>query len=234
MTHEHRTLGILGGMGPESTADLFLRIIRTTPAERDQDHLRILIDNNPQVPDRTDAILSGNTPPVTDVLTEMARGLERAGANVLAVPCNTAHYFLPKVRDAVGVPVLDMIDEVCEEVAAAALTPVGLLATTGTISAGLYGKRLEAKGVSLLVPERERQDLAMAVIKEVKATGVTESAQRNTQSLARELQGRGAAAIIAGCTEFSLILSELSLHIPVFDPLDSLTRAVIRECGAVG
>ena len=230
MTRKHKTLGILGGMGPESTADLFLRIIRATLVERDQDHIRVLIDSNPHVPDRTEAIVSGDTQPVTDVLIEMARGLERAGAEVLAVPCNTVHYFLPGVREAVDVPILDMIDEVCGEITTAALTPLGLLATTATISTGLYATRLEARGLPVLVPEGERQEAAMGVIKEVKAAGVTDSAKAATEELARELHDRSAAAIIAACTEFSLVLSQLSLDVPVFDPLDSLARAAIREC----
>jgi len=230
MTHQHRTLGILGGMGPESTADFFLRIVRATPTARDQDHLRVLIDSNPHVPDRTEAILSGDTQPVIDALIEMARGLQAAGAEILAVPCNTVHYFLPGVREAVEMPILDMIGEASGEILAAGLTPLGLLATTATVSTGLYADRLEAKGLSVLTPAGGRQDRAMGVIKEVKAAGVTGSAKAATEDLARELRDRGAAAIIAGCTEFSLVLSQLSLDVPVFDPLDSLVRAVVREC----
>lgn len=234
MSHLHKTLGIVGGMGPESTADLFLRIIRATPAERDQDHLRILIDNNPKVPDRTEAIASGNTQPVVDALIEMAQGLERAGAQVLAVPCNTAHYFLPEVRKAVRVPILDMIAEVCEHLSHEHVAKVGLLATTATIRTGLYSDRLRTQGVETLCPEGERQEEAMRTIKEVKRAGVTPSARNTTYQLVDELRERGADAIVAGCTEFSLVLSQLHLDLPVFDPLDSLARAVVRECLASG
>ena len=231
MSSVHKVAGILGGMGPESTADLFLRIIRATSAERDQDHLRILIDNNPKVPDRTEAILSGNTQPVVDALIEMAQGLERAGAEVLAMPCNTAHYFLPEVRKAVRVPILDIIAEVCSEVALAHAAQAGLLATTGTIRTGLYSDRLKTQGVETLCPEGERQEEAMRAIKEVKRAGVTPLARNTTYQLADELRERGADALVAGCTEFSLVLSQLPLDMPVFDPLDSLARAVVRECG---
>jgi len=115
-----KVIGILGGMGPEATCDLFHKIIRVTPRfkpiRRDQDHLRVIVDSNPLIPDRTAAILEGGEDPVPQ-LQETARNLERAGAGLIAMPCNTAHYFWDQVQAAVGIPVLHMMEEVARALA---------------------------------------------------------------------------------------------------------------------
>jgi len=224
-----KVVGIIGGMGPESTADLFLRIIRATPAERDQDHLRVIVHSDPSVPDRTEAILSGRTQPVVDALVRAARTLEVAGAQVLAMPCNTAHYFLPQLRSHVQTRIVDMIDEAAGAVAAAGPGHVGLLATTGTIRTRLYHDRLSGRGVSLSTPSPADQERAIAVIKTVKREGVTPAAREDSARLAQGLQEAGAEAIIAGCTEFSLVLAHLDLAVPCIDPLDALAHGVVRE-----
>ncbi len=108
---KQKTIGVLGGMGPESTAELLVWITRCTPAASEQDHLRVIIDSNPKIPNRTEALLSGDLRPVIDALAETAGVLERAGADVIGIPCNTAHAFLTDVRKAVGVPVVDMVEE---------------------------------------------------------------------------------------------------------------------------
>ena len=229
MSTHGKIVGIIGGIGPESTADLFLRIIRATPAERDQDHLRVIVHSDPSVPDRTEAILSGQTQPVVDALVHAARTLEGAGAQLLAMPCNTAHYFLPQLRSQVQTRILDMIDEAAGAVAAAGPGRVGLLATTGTIRTRLYHDRLALRTVAVATPSAANQEQAMAVIKTVKREGVTPAAREDTTRLAQGLQDAGAQAIIAGCTEFSLVLAQLDLAVPCIDPLDALALAVVRE-----
>ena len=235
-----RILGIIGGMGPEATAELFLRIIRATPAARDQEHLRVLIDSNPQIPDRTEAILSGDAEPVVAALTQVAQGLERAGAQVLAAPCNTAHHFLPHVRPTVSAPILDMIAEACDDIAAAGHRRVGLLATTGTVRTGLYAAALGQKGVGLITPDAAQQEETMAVIHAIKADGPTPAIRDRAAALVEHLCAHGAEAVVAGCTELSLVLTGSGTAqagqppVPVFDPMDSLVRAVLRECRPPG
>ncbi|MFC7626353.1 aspartate/glutamate racemase family protein [Paraburkholderia humisilvae] len=132
-------IGVLGGMGPRATADFFTKLIAATPAECEQDHLRVHIDSNPQVPDRSEAIAGrGESPGVA--LAAMAAGLEHAGADFLVMPCNTAHAFEPEIRAAVRVPFVSMIDEACagcDHVFPSAQR-FGLLATRGCIEARLY------------------------------------------------------------------------------------------------
>jgi aspartate racemase len=220
-----KRVGILGGMGPEATADLFLKIIKATPAKKDQDHLRIIVDDNPQIPDRTAAILSGGEDP-TPYLVETARNLERAGAQFLVIPCNTAHYFHGEVSSAVSIPVLHMMRETASELVKAGVKSVGLLASDGTIKSGLYHKALLAVGIKVLVP-RDNSEV-MAAIYSVKSGEFTESTKK-AKKAATDLIAEGAEAIIAGCTEIPLILRDGDLSKPVVDATQALARAAVRE-----
>lgn len=164
-----RTIGILGGMGPLATAEFYRRIVLRTPARYDQEHLHVVIDADPAVPDRTTALL-GQGPDPTPHLVAAARRLEAAGVDFLVVPCNTAHAFLPNVQAAIAVPILDMIDEVAAEVARRCPpeTPVGLLATAGTIASRLYERGLSRDQLHPVVPDNDRQQLLTAAIGRVK------------------------------------------------------------------
>ena len=134
-----KTIGILGGMGPEATVDCFDKIIKNTPAAKDQDHLRVVIDSNPKVPDRTAAIIGGGESPVP-VMVAGCRALQRAGADFIIIPCVSAHVFLADVRQQIELPVLSIFDAVAEAVTRdhPAIKVVGLLGTTGTVSGGLF------------------------------------------------------------------------------------------------
>lgn len=127
-----KTIGIIGGMGPLATCDLFHRIIEITDASCDQEHIRVLIDNNTRIPDRTAAILHGGADPVEQMVIS-ARGLQTMGADLLLIPCNTAHYFHKQVSDCVNVPVLHMLEETAKVASRKGIETVGLLATDGTI-----------------------------------------------------------------------------------------------------
>ena len=141
-----KSIGILGGMGPLATADLFRKIVLLTDAARDNDHIRIYIDDNASIPDRTAAILSGGADPLP-AMTDSLRKLEACGADCIIMPCNTAHYFLPRLQTLTAVPFLSMLEATAR--ACAARFPGGtaaVLATKGTLSAGLYQAALEQAG----------------------------------------------------------------------------------------
>lgn len=239
-----RTVGIIGGMGPEATADIFRKIIRATPACGDRDHLRVLIDNNPTIPDRLAAI-NGHGPDPTPVLTDMAVNLERAGAELLAIPCNTAHYFYPAIRAAVGVPVLHIMEETAALIfnELRGRRRVGLLATDGTIEAGLYHQALERRRLEVVVPDEEHQALVMNSIYE--PTGVKAGQYRRPRVWLRRvmahLAARGAQVLVLGCTELPLLFTDefpgpvktFTLpqggSIPVVDATEVLAAAAVRE-----
>ena len=232
-----KVVGVLGGMGPEATAAFYSRLIANTPAARDQDHLRVVIDSNAKTPDRTEALLGGGESPVA----QMARGaaaLQRAGADFVVMPCVTAHAFLAEVAGRTGIPFVSMLDTTAEAIRATrpAVARIGLLATSGTVDARLFQDRLAREGVSVLVPEGEAQDRVLAAIRAVKSSASAAGAARAaiTASLIEVAAGlitRGAQGIILGCTELPLVLSQQDLEVPVFDPSDILARAAIRFAG---
>jgi aspartate racemase len=229
---KQKTIGVLGGMGPESTAELLVWITRCTPAAREQDHLRVLIDSNPKIPNRTDALLSGRLGPVIEAMVETALSLERAGAEIIGIPCNTAHAFLSDVRKAVGVPVVDMVDETARrarelfEPAAA----IGLLATDGALRSRLYHEALERYGLTGIGPPTPGvQNAIMDALDAVKLHGVSEDAYLALAIGVRDLVGQSVTALIAGCTEVSLVLRRHRPELPWLDPLQVLAEALVRE-----
>jgi aspartate racemase len=224
-----RVLGVLGGMGPAATVEFYRRITEAVDADVDQDHPRIIIDSNAKIPDRTAALLHGGAPPVS-ALVESATTLERAGADVLAMPCNTAHAFLPEVRASVSIPVLDMLDETVAAAASGA-APVGLLATSGTLRAGLYQRAFREAGAEMLVPsEREQRDV-MRIIELVKA-GRTDRAIPTFEDAISRLLGRGVRSVVLGCTELSVLHQRCPLSpTRVTDPMSALVLASARVLG---
>jgi aspartate racemase len=222
-----KTVGVLGGMGPAATVEFLRRLVARTPASRDQDHLHVLVDSNPGVPSRNEAILRGGPEP-TEALRAMARTLEAAGAELLAIPCNTAHYYLAAIRAAVGVPVLDMIREAVERLPG---SRAGLLATTATIRVGLYPAACAARDIEVLVPERSDQAAVMEIVAAIKAGEAPQSQRDHLGRIAAGLIDRGAESILVGCTEISLVGRAVE-GVPWVDALDCLTDATLREAGA--
>jgi len=228
---QEKIIGILGGVGPEATAGFFLRIIKGTPAKKDQDHLRIIIDNNPKIPERTSAILGKGKSPLKQ-LQETLHTLERAGAEIIAIPCNTAHYYYNELQASANVPIINMISETAVYIDQnfPNIKKIGLLATTGTVKSGIYHKAIT--GMEVITQDDSEQEIVMNAIygeRGIKA-GFTQEKPRNAiLEVAKVLIKRGAEAIIVGCTEISLVLSQRDLPVPLIDSLQVLVAAVIRE-----
>jgi aspartate racemase len=224
-----KTIGILGGMGPEATADLFYRIVKATHVKRDQDHPRAIVYSNSKVPDRTPAITGGGESPLPEMLMA-ARSLEVAGAEFLIIPCNTAHYFVEELRREIGIPVLHMIEitagQVAEEHTGAG--KVGLIATDGTLSSGIYERFFEEYGMEVLLPTLELQGRTMDAIYRHIKRGDLETGREISLIVAKDLVERGAELVICGCTEISLVLKEGDIEVPVVDPLQVLAESAVR------
>ena len=227
-----KSIGILGGMGPLATADLFRKIVLLTDAARDNDHIRVYIDDNASIPDRTAAILSGGADPLP-AMTDSLRKLEACGADCVIMPCNTAHYFLPRLQASTQVPFLSMLEATARTCAARFPgKTAAVLATKGTLSAGLYQAALEKEGVSFLIPEGAEQDALMRVIYDgVKAGKGPEDYRADMLSVVDALTARGADYFILGCTELPLAAQALALPQPTVDPTSELAKAAIRFCG---
>ncbi len=230
-----RVIGVLGGMGPEATLELFHRIIANTPAAGDRDHLHVVIVSNPKVPDRTAAILEGGESPVP-VMAAGIKALERAGADFVVIPCVSAHFFLEELRKESALPILSMFDVTARHVnrRRPLMNMVGLLATTGTIRGERFSERLSASGIYTLAPAAADQERIMAAIYAVKAGArgdTRERIRKEVAEVALRLVMQGAQGIIAGCTEIPLVLEQGDLPVPVLDTLLILARAAIAAAG---
>lgn len=225
-----KVIGILGGMGPEATIDLFRKIVESTPARSDQEHLRIIIDNNPKIPDRTAALLHGGEDP-TPLLRATARNLERAGADLLVMPCNSAHLFYDRIAEAVSIPILHIADEAVEEALRRfpGIQAVGILATTATARLGLYHRRFEARGIRALSPSDADQEIVHGVIFSVKAGDKGAAVRERIRGVAESMAARGAQLLLTACTELPLILQDGDVSVPVLDPTLALARAAVRH-----
>ena len=233
-----KTIGILGGMGPEATVDCFAKIIKNTPAAKDQDHLRVVIDSNPKVPDRTAAIIGDGESPVP-VMVRGCLALQHAGADFIIIPCVSAHVFLADVQQQIELPVLSIFDAVAEAVTRdhPGIKTVGLLGTTGTVSGGLFQKRLAQEDITTRVPDDAMQSKIMEAIYDIKNTNPSRTRSEITDALVSAAESlisqkpEGAQGIIAGCTEVPLALKQNDLSVPYFDAVTILARAAIIQAG---
>jgi len=222
-----RKVGILGGMGPEATVLLMSRIIARTPAQDDDDHIPMIVDNNTQVPSRIRALIEGTGEDPTPVLAGMAKGLKQAGAEVLAMACNTAHNYAPAIRAATDLPLLDMVALTAGHVVAKVpgVKKVGILASPAVRITGLFDRAFGALGVETLYPDDESRILA--AIRAIKKSSAAPEARTILREAARELTAKGAQCLIVGCSEFSVIADAIAADYPVVDSLDVLADAVV-------
>jgi aspartate racemase len=224
--------GVLGGLGPAATVHFLRRVVELTDAARDQDHVDLLVWQTGSIPDRSGFLRGDNESP-EPALVAAAQALERAGARFIAIPCNTAIVWVEQMRAAVGIEVLDTVDET---VAAArevvpGLTRLGLLATDGTLSAGTYAAAAERAGIELVLPDPDVQREAMSVIYDGVKAGVPVPRER-FDGLVQHLRAKGAQAVALGCTELAVLRGELGVEDPtVVDSLDAVAVATIRRAG---
>jgi aspartate racemase len=221
-----RAIGVIGGMGPAATLAFIARVQALTPARSDQEHLRLLVDCNPAVPDRNAAV-AGKGPSPGPVLADMARGLERAGAEVLVMPCNAAHAFRQAITDATPLPLIDLIETATDAATALAPPSVGLLAADGCLVAGLYQSAFAERGIGTRTLAPARQAAFMDLLYRIKAGDVGEGVRGEMIVLARRLIDEGADVLVAGCTEVPLVLSESDLTRPLVDSLEALARRTV-------
>ena len=228
----NKTIGILGGMGPLATADLFRKITLLTDAASDNDHIRVYIDSNAQIPDRTAAILAGGRDPVPEMLSAL-RHLEACGADCVIMPCNTAHYFLPKLQQQTKIPFISMLDATAKTCAAQFPgKTAAILATKGTLASKLYHNALDGAGVRHLTPDAAEQDTLMHLIYDVvKASKPLAPEEGTWKALLDDLRAKGADYFILGCTELPIVADTLPEEGPFVDPTAELAKAAIRFCG---
>jgi aspartate racemase len=224
LTAAHRIVGIIGGMGPEATVDLMRRVIAMTPARGDEDHIHMIVESNPKIPSRIAHLIDGTGPDPTPELIRIAANLQTAGANALAIPCNTAHVYADSIRRSVGIPLLDMVNLSVARVAASArVRRVALLASTAVHNTDLYKNALFAHGITTAPPTH--QDELMALISGVKGGDTGMQAQARLGQIALNLS-LGSDMLLVACSELSIISAGIS--VPFEDSLDVLAQAIVE------
>lgn len=228
------TIGVLGGMGPEATNRLCALITELTPVSRDQEHIPVITYNNSLIPDRVGAADGRSESPVPEMV-RTARVLEQAGADMIVLPCNLAHYFIDEVQREIRIPILNMIEETVKFIIEQhpSLRTAGLLASTPTIKHSLYERSFAAHGRVVLTPAiAEQEDLVMKAIygeRGIKC-GYKDEPRSLLTEAAQGLLTKGAELIIAGCTEVSLVLAQdARASFQVVDPMEVMARVAVEK-----
>jgi aspartate racemase len=221
-----KKIGIIGGMGPMATVDLFSKITMLTQAKSDQEHIHILVDSNTAIPDRTKAILEGGEDPVPEMVRS-ALSLEAMGADVLLMSCNTAHYFYDRIKQFTHVSILNMIEETAREAKRRKISCVGLLATEGTCRTEIYDKAFKAQGIKVLKPEGQLEQSIMDLIYKGVKAGCTDYPLDDVYKVLAELKKQGAEVFILGCTELPLAFQMYGIKEEIIDPTEVLARKVV-------
>ena len=230
-----KTIGILGGMGPEATAHFLELIIKNTKASKDQEHIPVIVHNNPKIPARSDAILANGESPLP-LLLEGVRTLWGAGVDFIAMPCVTAHYYWNDIMAREKVSFLNLLDETL--LYAVKVLPeenrVGLIASTGTVKSRLFHDVFEKEGIEIIAPDKKEQEQVMEAIfgeEGIKAGYTTGQARETIHRVAASLIQKGAKAVIAGCTEVPLVLKDDDIPVALIDPLQVLAEVSILKAG---
>ncbi|HEX7386735.1 MAG TPA: amino acid racemase [Castellaniella sp.] len=225
-------LGVLGGMGPLAGASFAVRIVQLTAASKDQDHIPVILVNDPDIPDRSTAHFGQGDSP----LPAMIRGLhtlESTGVDCIAIPCNTAHLWFEELHQASSKPILHIVDAVIHDLQRQQTLQgtIGLLGTPATLKTRLYQNRLESAGYKPIIPtQTEIQELLVPAIAAVKANRV-DKAYAPMMHAIDLLRERGAESIVLGCTELPLAIpysQRSKVGIPLSDSIDALAREAIR------
>ncbi len=222
-----RRVGILGGMGPQATVLLMSKVIAAVPAADDRDHVPLSVDQNPQVPSRIARLIEGTGEDPAPVLVAMARRLEAAGAEALAMPCNTAHHFAPAIAAAVGIPFLDMVALSVTHAARLAGPDgrIGVLASPALRRIGLFDGKLAQAGLTPVYPEDE--EALLTAIRRIKAVGADAVSREAFRRASAHLAAAGVTTQMIACTEFSLVADGAAEGAHAFDTLDVLVGAIV-------
>ena len=225
-----KVLGILGGLGPMATVYFYEMLTRHTQAACDQDHIDVILNSRASTPDRTAYILGRSAENPFDIMAADAERLVAFGADVLAIPCNTAHYFYDRLHATISVPILNMVEQTVREGQRRGCRKVGILATSGTIETGTYARACRAAGLAFAVPDADDQALVMDIIYGDIKHGRPADMDK-FRRVARALQKEGCTHMILGCTELSLVKRDEKLDAQYIDSMEVLAKNAIETFG---
>ena len=225
--------GIIGGVGPSATVDLYRLITKHTPARKDQEHLRIIIDSHPQIPDRTEALLNNGESPIPHLM-ESIHILQKSGADFIVCPCNTSHIFLRQLKNQLKFSFIDMIEETVKFLQDNNIKKAGLLSSAGTAKSGIYQETAEKFGIEIIAPSEKGIADEMEAIygkQGIKAGFQYERSKRNKALLLgiiKEFEKKDTKAVIMGCTEIPLCLDKRDTFLTLVNPTEILAKAVVK------
>lgn len=228
--NRRKRLGVIGGLGPMASAHFYSSITRMTAALLDQEHLELEILSLPGIPDRTAYITGSSIIDPLPSLIKAAQALESHDAEIIAIPCVTAHCFFDQIQDKLNIKLINMVGETAACLARHNVARVGLLATEGTLLCAVFEKELNKYDIEFIRPVANDQKIVMSTIYD-KIKAARPINFKEFESVANNLKAQGADAIILGCTELSLI-NKHSLEGTYYDALEILAAACVRECGA--
>jgi aspartate racemase len=222
-------VGVIGGLGPEATLDFFAKVLKHSNASKDQDHIHLIIENNPKTPNRNDAI-AGRGPSPGPALAEMARALERAGADFVVMACNTAHAYESDIRAVLTKPFISLIDELVDEVRLSLpnVKRVGVLATQGSRDANIFAPAFARSNIDVVQLDAASQLRFMNILYGIKAGDRSRDVHMAMKQLGDSLIAMGAEVLIAGCTEVPLVLRSGDNAKPLIDSTDILARRCVE------
>ncbi len=223
-----QAVGVIGGLGPAATLRFFDRVLQLTPVTTEAEHLRLIIDCNPGIPDINSSLLADDSR-AEDALVATASALERAGAQRLVMICNAAHYYAPAIEASVNIPFDSMIEAAVER--AATLMPqggrAGVLATDGCLRSGVFQSALEAHGIDSVEPDAARAIEFMDVLARLRAGATPEDCSAPLNSIVSAMVADGAQCIIVGCTEAQQAMDQLGVAIPIIDPVQEIAAGIV-------
>ena len=227
-----KKLGVIGGLGPMATAFFMQMVIEMTEAHTDQEHIEMLIHNCPSIPDRTSYILGNIDDDPGKPMAEIGKQLVANGAEVIAIPCITASYFLPELYSEIRVPIINIIKETTQYLTGIGIQCVGLMATNGTIQSNLFQDALCKAGLDVILPKQKSQeDIMHLIYNNIKASKQIEMDRFERASA--ELKERGAQVIVLGCTELSLIRRDMPIGEGYLDAMQVLAKCSVEQCGVL-
>lgn len=225
------SLGVIGGLGPMATACFMKLVISMTKADCDQEHLEMIIYNCPQIPDRTEYILGKSTDSPLPYIIDFGKRLKEQGAECIAIPCITAHYFHRKIEEGCGLKVIHAITETVCLLKRNGIKTAGLMATDGTIESRIFQSELEAQGIEAALPSEEKQKLVMSLIYDDVKTGKQPDLKKFYAVKDYLIKEKGAQVVILGCTELSVIKQDYDLGSNVCDCMEVLAARSVTLCG---
>jgi aspartate racemase len=218
-----KPVGILGGMGPEATILLMQKVLDAVPARDDADHIPLIVHQNPAVPSRIDALINGTGADPGPVLAQMARDLAAAGAQALAMPCNTAHHYAADIIAATDLPFLNMLELTADSLAAKGARRIGLLASPAVRMTNVFGAAFSENGLEAVFPANDAPILSL--IRAVKSGSAVDQSEMRRQ--AENLMDGGCDHVLVACTELSLLTGSMPSTIPWVDSLDRLVAGIV-------